>query len=61
MTVELNKVKTIINHSRERRKNLRTKNRGKQFKTVLIRKTYFDLEEILDKLLLFDLKNNKQR
>ena len=39
MTVELNKVKTIINHSRERRKNLRTKNGGKQFKTVLIRKT----------------------
>ena len=60
---QLNRVKqkTTIIHPRQRQKLCEQKLAENNSKLLLLGKTDFDPEEILDKLLLFDLKKNNQR
>ena len=60
MMVESSKAKTRINHQRQKKTTSRTKNGRKNSKLLLLRKFDFDPEEILDKLLLFDLKKTSK-
>ena len=61
MTAESSKAKTTIIHLRQS-KNLREQKMPENnSKLLLLRKFDFDPEEILGKLLLFDLRKNKQR
>ena len=60
MTVESSKARTIINHLRQRRKLHEQKMLEKNSKLLLSGKFDFDPEEILDKLLLFDLKKTRK-
>ena len=61
MTVESSKAKTTINHPKQRKKLRKHKMGENNSKLLLSGNFNFDPEEILDKLLLFDLKQNKRR
>ena len=61
MAVESSKVKTTINHLKQRKKLRKQKMGENNSKLLLSGKFNFDPEEILDKSLLFDLKQNKRR
>ena len=56
MTVESKRAKTTIKHPRQRKKLCKQKMAENNSKLLLPGKFDFDLEEILDKSLLFDLK-----
>ena len=60
MTVESSKTKTTIIHSRQIKKTSQTKNGGNNLKLLLLGKFDFDPEEVLDKLLLFNLKKTSE-
>ena len=61
MTVESSKAKTTINHPKQRKK-LRKQKMGENNSKLLLSGNFnFDPEDILDKSLLFDLKQNKRR
>ena len=61
MTAESSKAKTTINHLKQRKKLRKQKMGENNSKLLLSGKFNFDPEEILDKSLLFDLKQNKRR